>query len=78
MHAQKVMFEFVSEVTLLSIIGIAYSYHICPCYLWVVIWCLFLKQMQLGGNSIMVFSKSYARLMTNSRGKLAFDDVAGI
>ncbi|KDB56764.1 ATP-dependent zinc metalloprotease FtsH [Anaplasma phagocytophilum] len=77
MHAQKVMFEFVSEVTLLSVIGSLFV-SCLPMLSLVVIWCLFLKQMQLGGNRTMGFSKSRARLMTDSRGKVTFDDVAGI
>ncbi|CAN7941714.1 unnamed protein product, partial [Ixodes pacificus] len=44
----------------------------------IVIWCIFLKQIQVGGNRTMSFSKSRARLMTENRNRVTFEDVAGI
>ena len=77
LHAKGVLFEFGSDETLLSILGSLFV-SCLPMLSLVVIWCIFFKQLQIGGNRTMNFSKSRARLMTDSRGKATFDDVAGI
>ena len=77
MHVQKVRFEFVSDSTFLGTL-LSLLISCLPMLSLIVIWCIFLKQMQVGGNRTMSFSKSRARLMTDNRGKVTFDDVAGI
>ena len=77
LHANRVMFEFASDETFLSILG-SLLVSCLPMLSLVVIWCLFLKQLQIGGNRTMSFSKSRARLLSDHRGKVTFDDVAGI
>ncbi|MCU7611304.1 ATP-dependent zinc metalloprotease FtsH [Anaplasma capra] len=77
LHAQKVTFEFSSGETILGILG-SLLISCLPMLSLVVIWCIFLKQIQVGGNRTMSFSKSRARLMTDNRGKVTFEDVAGI
>ena len=77
LHAKGVVFEFGSDETLLSILGSLFV-SCLPMLSLVVIWCIFFKQLQIGGNRTMNFSKSRARLMTDGRGKVTFDDVAGI
>ncbi|MGN7661601.1 MAG: ATP-dependent zinc metalloprotease FtsH [Anaplasma sp.] len=77
MHEHKVTFEFSSGETLLGILG-SLLISCLPMLSLVVIWCIFLKQIQVGGNRTMSFSKSRARLMTDNRGKVTFEDVAGI
>ncbi|MEH0831085.1 ATP-dependent zinc metalloprotease FtsH [Anaplasma bovis] len=77
LHAQKVRFEFVSDSTFLGTL-LSLLISCLPMLSLIVIWCIFLKQMQVGGNRTMSFSKSRARLMTDNRGKVTFDDVAGI
>ncbi|WP_045809151.1 ATP-dependent zinc metalloprotease FtsH [Candidatus Neoehrlichia procyonis] len=77
LQAHKVTFSFASDETFLGIIGnIFISWF--PMFLLVIIWFIFLKQMQAGGNRTMSFSKSRARLMTENRNKVTFNDVAGI
>ncbi|ASI47973.1 cell division protein FtsH [Anaplasma ovis str. Haibei] len=77
LHAQKVTFEFSSGETVLGILG-SLLISCLPMLSLVAIWCIFLKQIQVGGNRTMSFSKSRARLMTDNRGKVTFEDVAGI
>ena len=77
LHAQRVTFEFSSGETVLGILG-SLLISCLPMLSLVVIWCIFLKQIQVGGNRTMSFSKSRARLMTDNRGKVTFEDVAGI
>ena len=43
------------------------------------VWIFFMRQMQSGGGKgVMGFGKSRARLLTESQGRVTFDDVAGI
>ncbi len=45
--------------------------------LFVVFWFFFLQQAQGGGSRVMQFGKSRAKLHTDSKKKVTFDDVAG-
>ena len=49
-----------------------------PLLLLVGIWIFFMRQMQMGGGKAMSFGKSRAKLLTESQGKITFEDVAGI
>ncbi|CAH2031564.1 ATP-dependent zinc metalloprotease FtsH [Trichlorobacter ammonificans] len=49
-----------------------------PLLLLVGIWIFFMRQMQMGGGKAMSFGKSRAKLLTESQGKVTFEDVAGI
>ncbi len=53
---------------------------IAPWFLLIFIWLFFLRQMQGGGGTkgIFSFGKSRARLMTDERPKVTFNDVAGV
>jgi cell division protease FtsH len=42
------------------------------------VWIFFMRQMQGGGGKVLSFGKSRARLMSDTLGKVTFDDVAGI
>jgi len=48
-----------------------------PILLLIVIWVMFMRQMQGGGNKALSFGKSKARLIDN-QGKVTFKDVAGV
>ncbi|NOY24125.1 MAG: ATP-dependent metallopeptidase FtsH/Yme1/Tma family protein [Acidobacteria bacterium] len=48
-----------------------------PILLLIVIWVMFMRQMQGGGNKALSFGKSKARLIDN-HGKVTFEDVAGV
>ncbi|QXK91613.1 ATP-dependent zinc metalloprotease FtsH [Neoehrlichia mikurensis] len=77
LHAHQVTFSFAADETFLGIVGnIFISWF--PMFLLIIIWFIFLKQMQAGGTRTMSFSKSRARLMTENRNKVTFNDVAGI
>jgi len=49
-----------------------------PMLLLVGVWIFFMHRMQEGGGKVLSFGKSRARLMSDSREKVTFDDVAGI
>ena len=49
-----------------------------PMLLLVGVWIFFMRRMQGGGGNLLSFGKSQASLMLDSRGKVTFEDVAGI
>ena len=49
-----------------------------PFILLIVIWIIFMRQMQLGGSRALSFGKSRARLLSEDRKKVTFADVAGV
>ena len=49
-----------------------------PFFLLIGLWLLMLRQAQSGSNQAMSFGKSRARLHTENRPKVTFDDVAGV
>jgi cell division protease FtsH len=49
-----------------------------PIVLLVVLWVLFMRQMQAGGNKALSFGKARARLVSDKAVKITFADVAGI
>ena len=49
-----------------------------PLILLVGVWIFFMRQMQTGGGKAMSFGKSRAKLLTETQGKITFEDVAGI
>jgi cell division protease FtsH len=49
-----------------------------PILLIVVLWILFMRQMQTGGNKALSFGKSKAKLLNTSGKKVTFKDVAGV
>src|ERR1700704_6256524 len=49
-----------------------------PFVLFLGLWFFLMRQMQMGGNKAMSFGKSRARLLTEERKKVTFQDVAGV
>jgi cell division protease FtsH len=49
-----------------------------PFLLLIGVWIFFMRQMQGGGRGAMGFGKSKARLLTETQGRVTFDDVAGV
>ncbi len=49
-----------------------------PMILLIGVWIYFMRQMQGGGNKAMGFGKSKAKMLSETRGRVTFDDVAGI
>ncbi|ABQ26908.1 ATP-dependent zinc metalloprotease FtsH [Geotalea uraniireducens] len=49
-----------------------------PIIFLVGVWIFFMRQMQGGGGKAMAFGKSRAKLLTETQGKITFEDVAGI
>jgi len=43
-----------------------------------LMWLLFMRQMQVGGNKALSFGKSRAKLLTSQQKKITFRDVAGV
>jgi len=58
-----------------SLLGILLSWF--PMLLLIGVWVFFMRQMQ-GGKGAMGFGKSKAKLLSEARGKVTFNDVAGI
>ena len=59
-----------------SLLGILLSWF--PMLLLIGVWIFFMRQMQGGKGGAMGFGKSKAKLLSESRGKVTFNDVAGI
>ncbi len=49
-----------------------------PMILLIGLWVFFMRQMQQGGRGAMGFGKSKARLLTENKNRVTFEDVAGI
>ncbi len=49
-----------------------------PMLLLIGVWIFFMRQMQTGGGRAMSFGRSKAKLVTDQKTKVTFDDVAGI
>ncbi|MCR9220889.1 MAG: ATP-dependent zinc metalloprotease FtsH [Alphaproteobacteria bacterium] len=49
-----------------------------PMLLLIAVWIFLFRQMQGGGGKAMGFGKSKAKLLTEQKGRVTFDDVAGI
>jgi len=59
-----------------SLFGILLSWF--PMLLLIAVWIFFMRQMQGGKGGAMGFGKSKAKLLSEARGKVTFNDVAGI
>jgi len=59
-----------------SFLGILLSWF--PMLLLIGVWIFFMRQMQGGKGGAMGFGRSKAKLLTENRGKITFNDVAGI
>jgi len=59
-----------------SLLGILLSWF--PMLLLIGVWIFFMRQMQGGKGGAMGFGKSKAKLLSETRGKISFNDVAGI
>ena len=59
-----------------SLLGILLSWF--PMLLLIGVWIFFMRQMQGGRGGAMGFGKSKAKLLSEAKGKVTFNDVAGI
>jgi len=59
-----------------SLLGVLLSWF--PMLLLIGVWIFFMRQMQGGRGGAMGFGRSKAKLMSDSKKKVTFDDVAGI
>ena len=59
-----------------SLFGVLLSWF--PMLLLIAVWIFFMRQMQGGKGGAMGFGRSKAKLMSDGRKKVTFDDVAGI
>jgi len=59
-----------------SLLGVLLSWF--PMLLLIGVWVFFMRQMQGGKGGAMGFGKSKAKLLSEARGKVTFNDVAGI
>ena len=62
-----------NQVTLLSVL-----LQSLPILLLVGVWIFFMRQMQGGARGAMGFGKSKARLLTENKNRVTFEDVAGV
>ena len=65
-----------TEEKMPSFFGILLSWF--PMLLLIAVWIFFMRQMQGGKGGAMGFGKSKAKLLSEARGKVTFNDVAGI
>ena len=70
-----VKFKFVEEETS-AFWGILISWF--PMLLLIAVWIFIMRQMQAGSGRAMGFGKSKARMLTETSGRVTFDDVAGV
>ncbi|MGH6987887.1 MAG: ATP-dependent zinc metalloprotease FtsH [Caulobacteraceae bacterium] len=56
----------------------AFLLNMLPILLLVGVWIFFMRQMQGGARGAMGFGKSKARLLTENKNRVTFDDVAGV
>jgi cell division protease FtsH len=59
-----------------SLLGVLLSWF--PMLLLIGVWVFFMRQMQGGKGGAMGFGKSKAKLLSEAKGKVTFNDVAGI
>ena len=59
-----------------SLLGVLLSWF--PMLLLIGVWIFFMRQMQGGKGGAMGFGKSKAKLLSEAKGKVTFNDVAGI
>ena len=59
-----------------TLIGVLISWF--PMLLLIGVWVFFMRQMQSGGRGAMGFGKSKAKMLSEARDRVTFDDVAGI
>src|SRR5580704_12313164 len=52
--------------------------NMLPILLLIAVWIFFMRQMQGGARGAMGFGKSKARLLTENKNRVTFDDVAGV
>ena len=64
---------FPSDATMSLVLSV-----VVPLGLLVVLWMLFMKQAQAGGNQAMSFGRSRAKRLNENVPKVTFDDVAGV
>jgi len=64
------------EDKLPSLLGVLLSWF--PMLLLIGVWVFFMRQMQGGKGGAMGFGRSKAKLLSEARGKVTFNDVAGI
>src|SRR5579862_4487062 len=59
-------------------IGLSLLINFAPILLIGAVWFFFMRQMQGGARGAMGFGKSKARLLTENKNRVTFDDVAGV
>jgi cell division protease FtsH len=59
-----------------SLVGMIVSWF--PMFLILAVWIFFMRQMQGAGGKALGFGKSKAKLLTESHGRVTFEDVAGV
>lgn len=76
LEAKNVVINVEPEAQGSPILGALISWF--PMLLLIGVWIFFMRQMQGGGGKAMGFGKSKAKLLTESSGRVMFEDVAGV
>jgi cell division protease FtsH len=66
----------IKDANRISLVGILLN--MLPILLLIGVWIFFMRQMQGGTKGAMGFGKSKARLLTENKNRITFDDVAGV
>ncbi len=61
-----------------SIMPIIFFAFLLPVIVLVILWFLFIRQIQSSGNKAMAFGKSKAKMVSEGQVKVTFEDVAGV
>ena len=72
-HQVAYDFELPGQNGILSILA-----QMLPILLLIGVWIFFMRQMQGGARGAMGFGKSKAKLLTENKNRITFDDVAGV
>ena len=77
MHAKDIPFDF-HRPMFSDLLQTVISMFIFPLVIVAILYMLFIRQAQSGGNQAMNFGRSKARRMTDSVPKVTFEEVAGV
>ncbi|HEX7758163.1 MAG TPA: ATP-dependent zinc metalloprotease FtsH [Caulobacteraceae bacterium] len=75
LEAKDVLYDF-DPPGQLTLVGILIQ--MLPILLLIGVWVFFMRQMQGGARGAMGFGKSKAKLLTENKNRVTFDDVAGV
>ena len=77
LHAKNIQYEFRPPI-ISDGLQTVITMFLLPLVFFAILWMLFIRQAQSGGNQAMSFGRSKAKRMTDSVPKVTFEEVAGV